>query len=85
MEKIVLTIGETYKQLRLRKYLTRREMGWMAGIDHVWLKAIENNSRLGRIDTMEKIANFLGSDWFEIYCGLVRFNIVLEEKEVRDE
>lgn len=51
----------------------------MSGVNRRSIELIEGGNRLGRIDTVEKLADFFDVDWFDIYCGIIKFNIILKD------
>jgi len=80
-----LSIGKTFRQLRIKRNLTKRELASMSGIARYAINDLESDIKLARIDTLIKLADFFGVDLFDVYSGDIKFFSVLPElpKKIR--
>jgi len=78
-----MTIGEKIKQLRLKKGLTQKQLGAICEMADSAIRRYENNRANPKVETIKKIAEALGVDYWEI-IGFNDVRINLEDNTSDD-
>ncbi len=76
-----MTTGEKIKQLRLKKGLTQKQLGDICEMADSAIRRYENNRANPKIETIQKIAEALDVDYWEI-IGFNNISVVLNEARI---
>ena len=67
-------LGETIKEVRLKRNLTQEELGKIVGVKKAQISKIENSATNARFETILKVFRALGAK--------VNFNVELDNKKI---
>lgn len=80
MEKLSERFGRRVKELRKTKSLTQEELGHRSGVDFKFLGEIERGVKTTSFATIEKLAEALSVDYYQLFIPTARMTASIEKE-----